>query len=175
MTMEGCRRILGVDPAFNRSGWAVLTRTGSSTSLNASGAIVPRGTAKGERIRAIFEDFDAVVQWWQPEAVYLERPGAWQRRGGTRRETLEVLAMSRGVMLLACANRQMPAYDVDITIVRKSVVGRVNASAAVILDLVRQMGFKVPARQRGGPDLDIANAIVVGLFGLSGSSAGIRP
>jgi Holliday junction resolvasome RuvABC endonuclease subunit len=174
MTMEERQRILGVDPAFNRSGWAVLSRTESGVCLAAHGAIIARGKARAERIHAIFKEFDDVVRLWQPEAVYLERPGVWQRRGGTRRETLEVLAMSRGVMLLACANREVPAHDIDINTIRRTVVGRVNASATVILEFVRQAGFKVPLRPRGEPDLDVANAIVVGLFGLSWRGSSLK-
>jgi crossover junction endodeoxyribonuclease RuvC len=158
--------VLGVDPALNRSGWALLKRDNDATVVVASGSIAAHAGPRSERLHDIAGAFDRVLKSWRPDVVYLEQPGSWQRRGGTRRETLEALAMSRGVFFLVCARHRVPAHDADISVARKAVVGRFNAGAKDILEAVWRRGIDVPLRPRGGPDLDIANAIVIGLYGL---------
>src|SRR3972149_10519244 len=158
---------LGGAPSFNRPGWCLLDADAGGVRLAAAGIRAQKGDGRPEQLLSIAEQFNAVMQASCPSAVYFERPGAWQRRGGTRRETVEALAMSRAVMLLGCAAAGVAAYDADVHVVRQVMFGRVNASSLDVLESVRRSGFQVPVRPRGGPDMDIANAIVIGLYALS--------
>lgn len=159
--------VLGVDPSFNRTGWAVLRTSGEGSLLEATGIIAPRPGERGERLLTIWKEFGLILDRCQPVAVYLERPGTWQRAGGTRRETIEMLSMSRALMIVACADRCVPVHEVEVHVVRRAVFGRVNASGGDVLDFVRSQGYEIPRRPRGGPDADIANAIVMALYGIS--------
>jgi len=156
------RKILGVDPSFNRTGWAVLSNLGQ---LEQCGVIAPKGADRSQQLLSIWSQFSEVLDQNAPQIVYIERPGTWQRKGGTRRETLEVLSMSRGAMLLACASRAIPLTDVEVHVARLAMCGRVNASSEDIVRIVQQSGIHVPRRPRGSLDLDIANAVLMALYG----------
>ena len=159
-------RVIGVDPSFNRTGWCVLTTRGGMPRVETVGTIVPKGEDRTEKLLSIYRQFQAVMEQWQPKAVYLERPGAWQRKGGTRRETVEVLAMGRAALLLVCAQRNIRVTEVDVHAVRLHIFGRVNARAEDVLEFLSREQIDIPLRPRGGPDLDVANAIITGLYGL---------
>jgi Holliday junction resolvasome RuvABC endonuclease subunit len=161
------RYVLGVDPSFNRTGWCLLEQANSRPRMIASGVIVPKGAGRPAQLLSIRQQFEAVLSRWPAAEAYFERPGAWQRKGGTRRETVEAMSMSRAVMLLACAERGVPAYEVDVHVVRRAMLGRVNAGAKDILAALHREGFEVPSRPRGAPDLDVANAALVAVYGLS--------
>ncbi len=160
-------RFLGVDPSFNRTGWAILARDGCAlSSLTACGIIIPRGSSRSERLLSIQRQFEQAVMRWRPAVAYFERPGSWQRRGGSRRETVEAMGMARGVMLAACAELEVPVFEVDFHTVRQVLLGRRNAGAAHVVEFVRSQGLDPPRRPRGGVDLDAANAIMMGVYGL---------
>jgi Holliday junction resolvasome RuvABC endonuclease subunit len=167
------RYVLGVDPSFNRTGWCLLEQANSRPRMIASGVIVPKGAGRPTQLLSIKQQFEGVLSRWPAAEAYFERPGAWQRKGGTRRETVEAMSMSRAVMVVTCAERGLPVIEVELHVLRRGMLGRVNAGAEDVLQLLRQEGFEVPCRPHGAPDMDIANALVVAIYGLSWSrSAG---
>lgn len=163
--------LLGVDPSFNRTGWAVLSLRDRHPLLVASGTIKPAGKSRAESLRYIQLRFRQVLEDWDPTVAYFERPGSWQRRGGTRRETVEVMAMARGVMLAACADLEVPACEIDSYRVRLTLLGRVNAPASSLIEFLGAQGFELPRRPRGAIDLDIASAVLMAVYGLSQRAA----
>jgi len=162
------RLTLGVDPSFNRTGWALLSRAdGSPPSMVACGIITPSGISRSQRLETIQRQFTDVLARWAPREAYFECPGNWQRREGSRRETIEVMAMARGVMLAACAELGVPAFEVDFRAARQAVIGNPSVRVEGVVEFVRSRGFRIPRRPRGGVDLDIVNAILMGLYGRS--------
>jgi Holliday junction resolvasome RuvABC endonuclease subunit len=158
--------LVGVDPSFNRTGWAVVSLRGRRPVLVACGAISPAGKTRSESLWYIQCQFRRVLEECGASVACFERPGTWQRRGGTRREALEMMAMARGVMLVACAEAGVRAFEVDFYRVRLALLARVNAPAPLLVEFLRDRGFDLPRRPRGGVDLDVANAITMGLYGL---------
>jgi Holliday junction resolvasome RuvABC endonuclease subunit len=158
--------ILGVDPSFNRTGWAAVSLRDGQPVLIACGVISPAGESRGEGLRHIQCRFRQVLKDTGAGGAYLERPGTWQRRGGTRREALETMEMARGVMLVACADASVRAFEVDFYRVRLTLLGRVNAPASSLVAFLSAQGFDLPRRPRDGVDMDVANAIMMGVYGL---------
>jgi len=158
--------ILGVDPSFNRTGWARIAFARGRPALLGYGIVVPVGSDRGQKLLSIQRQFRQVLHQQMAGAVYLERSGCWQRRGGTRREAVEAMAMARGVMLAACADSGVRACEIDFYRVRLTLLGRVNAPASSLVEFLKAQGFDLPRRPRGGIDLDVANAIMMGVYGL---------
>jgi Holliday junction resolvasome RuvABC endonuclease subunit len=164
-----CGVVLGVDPAFNRTGWAALSLAQTQkVDVVATGVIQPAGGSRAVRLLDIRAQFRPVLLSLEPDSVVMEEPGSWQRLGGTRRETVELLAMARAVMLVECAERGIPVHAITFRTIRAAVMGRGNARADDLIAFLRQRGIAVPPRPRGAPDLDVANAIVTALYGLMG-------
>jgi len=157
-----CDRVLGVDPSFNRTGWALLSATGE---LLRSGIVRPKGNERPEQLLSIQRQFGMLLRAHRPDAVYLEEPGVWRRRGGSRVETIAVMAMARGVILAACAEVDVVATEVHFRKARQAVTGSTQGSRQEVIDFVQRSGFGIPVRPRGGQDFDIANAVVLAVYG----------
>ena len=50
--------------------------------------------------------------------------------------------------------------------VRSALIGNANAKAPLISAYLEEMGLEIPRRPRGGTDFDVANAMLMALFGL---------
>ena len=161
------RRLMGVDPSFRRTGWALLARDSRcGVELVAFGAVVPAGNSRAQRLLSIQRAFQAVLAKYRPSEAVFETPGKWMRREGSSRASIELMAMARGVMLAACAELQVEALEVDFQAARGALLGRPNAGADLILDFVRGLGLEPPRRPRGGVDMDVANALLMAAYGL---------
>jgi Holliday junction resolvasome RuvABC endonuclease subunit len=97
----------------------------------------------------------------------LEKPGYWMNRSGSSRQSIEKMAMARGAMLLACADASVPSLEVDFQTVRRVLLGRGNAPASAVPEFVSGLGIPLPRRKGNEIDLDVANAILMALFGLA--------
>ena len=133
--------------------------------LVASGVIAPPRRKPAGRLRHVYDRFAATLDEWLPSMVLLERPGYWRRRGGSRGETLEALAMARACMLLAWFLRNIPALEIEVTVIRRTTMGRPNARPHEILRFLQAQRLQVPFRPRGAPDMDIANALLLAVYG----------
>ncbi len=161
------QQILGVDPSFNRSGWALLTVDArNKPHISATGVIKPGKGSRDERLLQIGRQFEAVLRKCRPNRACFEKPGAWQRRGGSRRETVEMMGMGRGVMFRACAEFGVAVDEVDFNSARRAIIGTARVDLPLITRFIEALAIEMPRRPRGGLDLDIANAIVVGFYGL---------
>jgi Holliday junction resolvasome RuvABC endonuclease subunit len=170
MSLEGSpsQRLMGVDPSFNRTGWALLVRAcRGKVVLAGFGIVVPRGNSRAQRLLSIQKAFQAVLAKCRPSRVVFEQPGKWMRRVGSSRWSVEAMAMARGVMLAACAELGVEAVEVDFQVARRALLGSPNAGADAVIGFVRGMGLKPLRRPRGGVDLDVANAVLMAAYGLS--------
>ncbi len=73
--------------------------------------------------------------------------------------------MARGVVLAACAETHVPATEVHFRVARQATIGSACRREDVV-PFVYKSGLEIPRRPRGGVDFDVANAIVLGLYGL---------
>ena len=91
--------VLGIDPGLDRTGWAILTRSARSVlSLRACGLIhTGAETPLPKRLDYIFQEFQKILQTYQPDQVAME-----QNYFLKRAQTMANTVMTRGVILLAC-------------------------------------------------------------------------
>lgn len=156
-------RLMGVDPSYRRTGWAVTRYDCGRRQLAASGTISPVGAGRGQCLVSLHRQFEGVLEKQRPSIVTIEQPGLWMRRG-TNRNTVEVMAMARGVFLLACAEHATPAYEVGFQEVRRVLLGNGSAPAEAVAEFARAEGIPLPKRARGGIDMDVANALMMAIY-----------
>ena len=101
--------ILGVDPSFNRTGWAILA---AGPTIVTTGVVKPGKGTRSEQLFRIERIFESAIEGYDLAAAYFEDAGAWTRPGGMRAETLVAPAMAKGVMLSVCAGNSIPAHEV---------------------------------------------------------------
>ncbi|MEX2295083.1 MAG: crossover junction endodeoxyribonuclease RuvC [Gemmatimonadota bacterium] len=130
--------VVGIDPGTTATGYGVVSRTGEGRlSLLECGVV--RTTSKAplaDRIREIFEEIEAVLARFQPDAVSVE--AVFQ--GKNVRSAL-VLGHARGAILLAASLRGVAIHEYSPREIKKAVVGHGNATKD-------QVGFMVQERLR---------------------------
>lgn len=161
--------VIGIDPALGRSGWALLVNREHPTLL-ASGVVETGSDPRGRQLMVIHDGFAAILRHHLPSAVYVEQPG--QRIGQeTTRSSVEALAMSRGCIVMAATREGLAVEEVDFHEVRRSLLGRWKAGKRDVVDLLRVLDLLTFLDNDKGPDLDVADATLLALYGLLSTGA----
>ncbi len=120
---SGARRILGIDPGLQRTGWGVIECAGSKLTHVAHGVVV--SMAKGalaERLRQIHDGLTEVILTHAPHTIAIEETFVNVNGQATLK-----LGQARGVCMLAAAQAEVPIAEYSPNKVKKSVVGSGHA------------------------------------------------
>lgn len=152
--MTARRRLLGLDPGLQRTGWGVIEVEGNKLSHLAHG-VVSSGRTKplSERLVELHDGLSAIIETWAPDEAAVEETFV----NKNPRSTLK-LGQARGVVLLAPGLKGMPVAEYAPNMVKKSVVGVGHADK----DQVRAMvGVLLPGT--GVESADAADALAVAI------------
>ena len=148
-------RILGIDPGYGITGFAVVEANRGSARLESCGAITtPAGMDFSARLEIIYEDMRQLLQKAKPEAVAIE-----ELFFGQNVTTGIGVAQSRGVILLAIRQAGVPVYSYKPMQVKQAVVGYGNATKHQVQDMTKRL---LGLQQLPKPD-DAADAIAIAL------------
>ena len=148
-------RILGIDPGYGITGFGVIEADRGNCQLLRCGAITtPPGMEFPARLEIIYEDMRSLLEAVKPEAVAIE-----ELFFGQNVTTGIGVAQSRGVILLAIRQADVPIYQYKPMQVKQAVVGYGNATKHQVQDMTRRLLHleKLPK-----PD-DAADAIAIAL------------
>lgn len=148
-------RILGIDPGYGITGFGAIEANRGQYQLLQYGAITtPAGMDFPARLEIIYEDMRQLLEATKPEAVAIE-----ELFFGQNVTTGIGVAQSRGVILLAIRQAQVPVFEYKPMQVKQAVVGYGNATKHQVMDMTRRLLHleKVPR-----PD-DAADAIGIAL------------
>ena len=147
------KRILGIDPGSQRTGWGVVEATGNRLRRVACGVIeLDKRAPLSERLRVIYDSLDEIVDQHQPMAVAIEDiffakyPNAALKLGH-----------ARGVALLVAARHQLPIGEYPPAVVKRTVAGRGRAEKAQVARLVAVvLGLTDPLQSDAADALAVA-------------------
>lgn len=148
-------RILGIDPGYGITGFGLIEAQRGNAQLLKCGAITtPAGTDFSARLEMIYEDMRTLLEQAKPEAVAIE-----ELFFGQNVTTGIGVAQSRGVILLAIRQADVPVYSYKPMQVKQAVVGYGNATKHQVQDMTKRLLHldKLPK-----PD-DAADAIAIAL------------
>ena len=148
-------RILGIDPGYGITGFAVVDAQRGQSKLITCGAITtPAGMDFSARLEIIYEDMRQLLEQAKPDAVAIE-----ELFFGQNVTTGIGVAQSRGVILLAIRQAGLEVTAYKPSQVKQSVVGYGNATKHQVQDMTKRLlGLdKLPK-----PD-DAADAIAIAL------------
>lgn len=148
-------RILGIDPGYGITGFAVVDAQRGQSKLITCGAITtPAGMDFSARLEIIYEDMRNLLEQAKPETVAIE-----ELFFGQNVTTGIGVAQSRGVILLAIRQAGLEVTSYKPSQVKQSVVGYGNATKHQVQDMTKRLlGLdKLPK-----PD-DAADAIAIAL------------
>lgn len=148
-------RILGIDPGYGITGFALLDAQRMQYRLLNCGAITtPANTEFSWRLEMIYNDMTELLLVAQPEAVAIE-----ELFFGQNVTTGINVAQSRGVILLAVRQAGIPFFEYKPMQVKQAVVGYGNASKHQVQDMTKRL-LHLSALPK--PD-DAADAIAIAL------------
>lgn len=148
-------RILGIDPGYGTTGFAVLEAASGSFRLLRCGVITtPPGMEFSERLNMLYLDMQQLLTAAKPDALAIE-----ELFFGQNVTTGIGVAHARGVILLAAAQSDLPIFEYKPVQVKQAVVGYGNATKHQVMDMTRRL-LKLERLPR--PD-DAADAIAISL------------
>lgn len=117
--------ILGIDPALTVTGYGAIEVEGARTRLLEAGIISTSPKEKLPwRLDKIYRATVKLISDTKPHVMVLEKLYAHYRHP----TTAYLLGQARGVIVLACATKNIPLVEYAATRVKKAVVGKGLAS-----------------------------------------------
>ncbi|WP_298952111.1 crossover junction endodeoxyribonuclease RuvC [uncultured Methylobacterium sp.] len=147
-------RILGIDPGLRRTGWGVVSVTGTRLAYVGCGLVTSEaGDDLATRLRCLHDGLMRVVETMRPDEAAVEE--TFVNKDG--QSTLK-LGQARGIALLVPALCGLPVAEYAANLVKKTVVGSGHAEKAQIGAMVR---FLLP---KADPEsADAADALAVAI------------
>lgn len=150
------RRVLGVDPGLNTTGYGVLEVSATGPILREAGVV--RGKTKGSlaaRVREIHAGLTEVIVQWQPHVMALEELYSHYERP----RTSILMGHARGVIVLAAAQAGIDVVSYAATKVKRLLVGSGRAPKSQI-----QLAVQRELRLAQLPEPpDVADALAIAL------------
>ena len=148
-------RILGIDPGYGITGFAIVDSDRNRQALVRCGVITtPAGMDFSARLEIIYEDMRQLLEAAKPDAVAIE-----ELFFGQNVTTGIGVAQSRGVILLAIRQAGLPVHSYKPMQVKQAVVGYGNATKHQVMDMTKRL-LHLEALPK--PD-DAADAIAIAL------------
>ena len=148
-------RILGIDPGYGITGFGLIDAQRGSSALLRCGAITtPAGMDFPIRLQMIYNDMVELLKLAQPDAVAIE-----ELFFGQNVTTGIGVAQSRGVILLAIQQANIPIFQYKPMQVKQAVVGYGNATKHQVMDMTKRL---LHLEIMPKPD-DAADAIAIAL------------
>ena len=159
LIFEGCRMIvLGIDPGFSVSGWAIVCQQGSRQQLLAYG-FLPMSSKFSlyERVGIFYEFFSEKIKIYQVTHLSIETPFL-----GKNPQTFLKLGYLRGVLYLMANQSKLQLSEYAPKEVKKAITGFAGAQKDQVARVVYMLfPGVVPAKV-----YDVTDAIAIGLCGL---------
>jgi len=152
---------MGLDPGSRVTGWGVVEAQASRFQPIAAGTLPLGNGALADRLLRLHVGLEALFRELRPEALAIE--GVFVHRG--LRSAL-TLAHARGVLLLACAQAQLPVFEYAPATVKRSLTHAGSASKGGVARAVCMvLGL------REGLPADATDALAVAVCHLARSRA----
>ncbi|MBI4667739.1 MAG: crossover junction endodeoxyribonuclease RuvC [Elusimicrobia bacterium] len=152
--------ILGIDPGWDRCGWAKIKRVDNGKNeLLAYGLVTTsRLKTKAQRLSDLFRQLEKLIyEKPRPEIIALEEIHLPPQ--GIRISNLLNLGEARGVLLLAAGEAAIPVQEVHPLQVKSTITGSARSSKQ---DVARFLKFILDGKQLNGQD-DTTDAVAIAL------------
>lgn len=152
------RRVLGVDPGFDRLGLAVIEGDPSKPTLIWSACIEPAKGPMEERLAAVTAALQVAIEQYAPDALAIETLFF-----STNRSTALTVAQARGTVLAVCGAKELRVLEFSPQQVKLAVTGYGAADKRAVALMIPRL-LILPQKKRRDDELD---AIAVAIAGLS--------
>jgi len=128
--------ILGIDPALSITGYGVVHLENNKLDLVEAGIVKTSVLqALPQRLNKIYQAMSKLIGDTKPDVAVLEKLYVHYRHP----TTAYILGEARGVICLACAQKNIPLVEYAATRIKKAIVGRGLASKSQVQRMVASM------------------------------------
>jgi crossover junction endodeoxyribonuclease RuvC len=147
-------RILGIDPGLRRTGWGVVTATGTKLAYVDCGVVTSDGDLPlALRLRELYEGITRIIEAFRPDEVSVEETFVNKDAQATLK-----LGHARAMALLVPALAGVPVYEYAANLIKKTVAGSGHAEKTQIQAMVK---FLLPKAEFKLADAADALAIAI--------------
>lgn len=142
-------RILGIDPGLRVTGFGLVEKSGRRLVYVTSGRIRTPEAQLPERIKAILDGLDEVIEQQLPDHVAIEKVFV-----NVNPQSTLLLGQARGAAICAAVGRRLPVAEYTALQIKQAVVGNGHARKEQVQEMVRRL-LTLPA----APGADAADAL----------------
>ncbi len=146
--------VLGIDPGFRHTGWALVALKGSSAVLIDSGVISPCVNQENTlRLAELYKELGDIIAKYKPHSVSIEETFVNKNPATTM-----LLSQARGVLMAAVGSQKLSCYEYSANAIKKQIVGKGHASKEQVLYMIKALFPKTQITKQ-----DQADAIAIAL------------
>lgn len=132
--------ILGIDPGYDRVGWAVLSQDkGKESLLSCDCMFTSKEDSVAQRLQAIYEQLLAIIERYHPQKAVIEKLFF-----ATNAKTVIPVAQARGVILLACQQHNIEIHEYTPLQIKSALTGNGHADKKSVEKMVRLIVKNLP-------------------------------
>ena len=133
--MKKPKKIIGIDPGLQKTGWAVIKSFGSYDQYVSHGVITTKSSTKLEkRLNEIFIQLSSVFSKHCPETVAVEKIFS-----NKNPESSLKLGKARGIVFLVAARNDLCINEYSPNTVKKNLVGYGHANKNQIIKMLERL------------------------------------
>ncbi len=157
MKAQRSRRVLGIDPGYDRLGLAVLEGDASKPTHVWSDCVIPAKGEKEDRLAAVHAAVADAIKKYEPDVLAIETLFL-----STNRKTAFGVAEARGAVLAAAGSLNIPIQEYAPQQVKLAVTGYGASDKAAIARMIPHL-MSLPVKKRLDDELDAIALAIAGL------------
>ena len=149
--------ILGIDPGIARMGWGVVEDTRGKARAIAYGCFeTKKNMEQPERLKAVHDELTKVIKKYKPERIAVEKLFFSKNV-----KTALTVGEARGVIMLTCAELNVPVVEISPKEVKQTLTGYGSAGKKQMQRMIQLM---LGLKEMPKPD-DAADALAIAIAG----------
>lgn len=132
-------KILGIDPGSRMTGYGIIEAHGNQISFIAAGVIRTDSKDLGQRLHAIYQGLDDIIQTFQPNICAIEQVFV-----KINVQSALKLGQARGAAVAAVGRHGLEVFEYSARTVKQSVCGSGAADKAQIQKMISLLLPKAP-------------------------------
>ena len=128
------RRILGIDPGLNRTGFGVIEASGATLRHLDSGVLRIAAGELPQRLQAILRELGAVIERNAPDEAAIEKVFV-----NVNPQSTLLLGQARGAAICAAVGRDVPVHEYTALQIKQATVGYGHADKTQVQKMVQRL------------------------------------
>lgn len=141
--------ILGIDPGFDRMGWAILEKKLGKEKLISSGCLITkRSLLYGERIFGLGQELGKIIKCFKPDIVAIEQLFFFKNQ-----KTALKVSEARGMILYIVASKNISVYELTPLQIKMALTGYGRAEKQQVQKMVMNI-LKLKKKPKYDDEID---------------------